>query len=68
MTLDIHIYGMSHVWDPGDDIGCRWDDPELGFRFEVDSPILSDRDANAGTLTALVTTYSAVRAAKTGVP
>jgi dTDP-4-dehydrorhamnose 3,5-epimerase len=56
------IYGMTCAWDPMDDMGCRWDDPELGFLFEAEAPILSDRDANAGTFAALMKTYRALLA------
>ena len=23
----LHIYAVSHEWDPDDELGCRWDDP-----------------------------------------
>ncbi|MGH8028766.1 MAG: dTDP-4-dehydrorhamnose 3,5-epimerase family protein, partial [Arenimonas sp.] len=27
----MHVYGLSEYWRPHCDIGCRWDDPELGL-------------------------------------
>ncbi|MGH2674225.1 MAG: dTDP-4-dehydrorhamnose 3,5-epimerase family protein [Actinomycetota bacterium] len=43
----IFLYGLSHGWEPADDLGCRWDDPEMGIPWPVDSPTLSDRDRTA---------------------
>ena len=25
----LHVYAVEHEWDPADELGCRWDDPEL---------------------------------------
>ena len=44
----MHVYGVSHYWDPADEIACRWDCPELGLRWPVTTPLLSERDAVAG--------------------
>ena len=41
------IYGVSHYWNPEDEIACRWDAPELGLAWPASSPILSERDAQA---------------------
>ena len=49
----IHVYAVSHEWDPSDELGCRWDDPELGIPWPADDPLLSERDALLGTLTDL---------------
>jgi dTDP-4-dehydrorhamnose 3,5-epimerase len=50
----VHLYGTDEYWDPADEFGCRWDDPDLGFEWvtvERDfSPILSPRDSAAGPL------------------
>jgi len=35
----------SHVYDPEEEIRCRWDDPALGIRWPFTTPILSDADA-----------------------
>ena len=48
------LYGLSHGWDPSDDLACRWDDPDMGIPWPVRSPALSDRDAEAATLRELL--------------
>lgn len=37
----------SLVYDPSEEIPCRWDDPELGIGWPPITPILSDKDTNA---------------------
>jgi dTDP-4-dehydrorhamnose 3,5-epimerase len=41
------IYGMSHYWEPAEEIGCRWDCTELGLAWPTSAPVLSKRDAAA---------------------
>ncbi len=43
----IHVYALDHGWDLSDELGCRWDDPELGIPWTIDQPLLSDRDRTA---------------------
>lgn len=43
-------YGVTDYWNPEDELGCRWDDPELDFVLPVSDPMLSERDRNAGSL------------------
>lgn len=50
----IFLYGLSHGWVPGDDLACRWDDPDMGIPWNIDSPSLSDRDAAAPSLSRLL--------------
>jgi dTDP-4-dehydrorhamnose 3,5-epimerase len=50
------VYGVSHYWNPADELGCRWDDPELGISWPVVEPILSPRDAEAPPLRRLMET------------
>jgi dTDP-4-dehydrorhamnose 3,5-epimerase len=50
----LHVYSMSTAWDPHDDDGCRWSDPGLGLTWSVEDPVLSERDASAGSLDDLV--------------
>lgn len=45
--------GVSHTWDPDDELRCRFDDEGLGLQWPTSTPILSTADANAGTLTEL---------------
>ena len=56
----IHVYAVSHEWDPADELGCRWDDPELGIDWPCSGPLLSERDRDLGALSEL---RGAVRAA-----
>lgn len=37
----------SHVYDPAEEISCRWDDPRLGLDWPCVDPILSDADGTA---------------------
>src|SRR6266545_4273263 len=46
----MHVYGLDHYYDPGDDLACRWDDPALGIAWPCTDPVLSDRDRSAGSL------------------
>jgi dTDP-4-dehydrorhamnose 3,5-epimerase len=48
------LYGLSHGWDPSDDLACRWDDPDMRIPWPVRSPALSDRDAGAPALRELL--------------
>lgn len=50
----LHIYAVDRAWDPADELGCRWDDPELGIDWgDVGVPRLSPRDAELGGLATL---------------
>jgi dTDP-4-dehydrorhamnose 3,5-epimerase len=57
----LHLYAVSHEWDPGDELGCRWDDPDLGIAWPCTTPLISPRDAALGSV-------SELRAALRGVP
>lgn len=50
----LHLYAVSHYWDPADELGCRWDDPGLGIPWPAAKPVLSTRDEEAGSLDALL--------------
>jgi dTDP-4-dehydrorhamnose 3,5-epimerase len=49
----LHIYAVDHEWDPTDELGCRWDEPELGVDWPCVEPLLSPRDAALGSLSEL---------------
>jgi dTDP-4-dehydrorhamnose 3,5-epimerase len=49
-----HVYAVSEYWDPADELGCRWDDPELGIPWPVATARVSDRDREAQPLAALL--------------
>lgn len=55
----VHVYAVSHTFDPRDELGCRWDDPGVRIPWPVDDAILSARDENAGTFAELVALYHA---------
>lgn len=52
-TATLLIAGVSELYDPTDDVGCRWDDPALGIDWPAIRPILSQRDARAPQLSVL---------------
>ncbi|MDX1380024.1 MAG: dTDP-4-dehydrorhamnose 3,5-epimerase family protein [Xanthomonadales bacterium] len=56
----ILVYGVSHTWNPADELGCRWDDPALDLAWSVREPRLSQRDAGAGSLQAMISAYEAL--------
>lgn len=41
----VHVYAVSHYWDPADELGCRWDDPGLAIPWAIEQPLISPRDA-----------------------
>jgi dTDP-4-dehydrorhamnose 3,5-epimerase len=52
-ALSVHVYAVSHEFDPADDIGCRWDDPALGIAWPCSEPLISPRDQALGPLSEL---------------
>ena len=55
----VHLYAMSHYWNATEELGCRYDDPALGLRWPIADPLLSPRDAAAGTLAQMEHAYRA---------
>jgi dTDP-4-dehydrorhamnose 3,5-epimerase len=51
------LYGVSHYWNPQDELGCRWDDPALALPWQVTSPLISERDQAAGSFGAMCQAY-----------
>jgi dTDP-4-dehydrorhamnose 3,5-epimerase len=43
----ITFYAVTHYWDMQDELGCRWDDPELEIPWPVTEARLSPRDEAA---------------------
>jgi dTDP-4-dehydrorhamnose 3,5-epimerase len=39
-----HVYAVSSYWDPGDELGCRWDDPGLEIPWPRREARISARD------------------------
>ncbi len=46
-VASVLTYGLSLQWEPGEEIGCRWDCKELGLAWPTSGPLLSERDAAA---------------------
>ena len=61
----VHVYAVTHDWDPADELGCRWNDPELGIPWPCSDPMLSERDRDAGSLSALRDAWHAALATAT---
>ncbi len=49
----IMVFAVSHEWNHDDELGCRWDDDDLGLDWGCPTPTLSERDRRAGTLASL---------------
>lgn len=49
----VHVYAVSHEFDPADELGCRWDDPELDIAWPCSEPQISARDQALGSLSEL---------------
>jgi dTDP-4-dehydrorhamnose 3,5-epimerase len=43
-------YLVSSYYDPETESGIAWDDPDVGIDWQVDAPLLSERDKNAPKL------------------
>jgi len=43
-------YQVSSYYDPATEKGIAWDDPAVGVDWQVDEPLLSERDKTAPTL------------------
>jgi dTDP-4-dehydrorhamnose 3,5-epimerase len=48
------LYLVDVEFDGGDEFGFAWNDPSLGVEWPVTEPIVSDRDAAAPSLTAVL--------------
>ncbi len=49
----LHIYAVSHYWDTADELGVRWDDPDLAIPWPQADPLLSERDRTLPRLNVL---------------
>jgi dTDP-4-dehydrorhamnose 3,5-epimerase len=41
---DVH-YKVTERYDPADEAGLRWDDPDVGIAWPIEAPQLAPRDA-----------------------
>ena len=44
------LYKCSDSYDPKDEHGIRWDDPDLGISWGLPNPLLSEKDRKYPTL------------------
>jgi dTDP-4-dehydrorhamnose 3,5-epimerase len=44
------VQGVSEYWDQADELGCRWDDPELGLSWPEVPTLISEQDASMPSL------------------
>lgn len=49
-----YAYALDHYWTMAEEMGCRWNDPELGLSWRATDPLLSPRDRDAPSYAALV--------------
>lgn len=49
----LHIYAVTHYFDAADELGCRFDDPDLAIPWPETPRLLSERDSSAGTFAEL---------------
>ena len=62
----LHVYAVTEYWDPDDELGCHWDDPELQIPWHIAEPVLSDRDSSLPSLKCLM--HELGRRRQTGLP
>ena len=51
------VYACTELYDAADDFGVRWDDAEIGIRWPIESPRLSEKDATLPTLAEATRTF-----------
>ncbi len=54
-------YKCTDYYDRDDEIGVRWDDPQIGIEWPIAEPLLSQKDAAAPLLAELVESLPAER-------
>lgn len=55
----IVLCGLDTAWTSSDELGCTWTDPAIASAFVATNPLLSERDATAGTFSELQAAYAA---------
>jgi len=48
------LNGLSHAYDPDDDLEVRFDDPQIDLDWGVTDPVLSERDRDAPSIAAIL--------------
>jgi dTDP-4-dehydrorhamnose 3,5-epimerase len=55
-------FGLSSYWSAElDVVGCRWDDPALGFEMPDGAKSLSERDTESGSYEEMLESYESLR-------
>jgi len=62
------VYRIDTPHNPAEDIGVRYDDPDLGIAWRPGTPILSPRDAEAGSWASYVAATHATRSSASSTP
>jgi dTDP-4-dehydrorhamnose 3,5-epimerase len=57
----LHVYAVSTYWNIQDELGCRWDDPELRIPWPMSEAVISERDASLPALDGLRAQLRAAR-------
>jgi dTDP-4-dehydrorhamnose 3,5-epimerase len=56
-------FGLSNYWSAAlDAVGCRWDDPALGFEIPAGTKSLSERDTESGSYAEMIQSYESLLA------
>lgn len=56
-------FGLSDYWKADFDVvGCRWDDPDLGISWPVETAAISDRDSESGTFANMLEHFESLSA------
>jgi dTDP-4-dehydrorhamnose 3,5-epimerase len=59
-------FGLSNYWSATlDVVGCRWDDPMLGFELPDGTKSLSERDSESGSYDQMIQSYESLLARHT---
>jgi dTDP-4-dehydrorhamnose 3,5-epimerase len=67
-TSSIHMYGVTEYWNPDDELGCHYADPQLQISWPTSHPILSERDENLPALNEILDRIPPWRALSKQVP
>ncbi len=43
----LFFYKCTELYSPKDEVAIRWDDPDIGIKWPIESPQLSERDSKA---------------------
>jgi dTDP-4-dehydrorhamnose 3,5-epimerase len=57
----VHVYALTKEWDPSDELGCHFADPELAIPWEIEPTFVSARDRAAPPLRTLQAHVDAAR-------